>query len=71
MVVMAIKGMIGNDSPYSEDFKQKTIQHMMEVIQLKIYNKHEQVIMMKYPETEEEKAKLVEMYNRALETIGK
>ena len=55
----------------SEAFKQHTIKHMIEIVQMRILQETGKEIRITPPVTEEEHAKLKEMYDKALEKYGK
>lgn len=56
---------------HSEEYKKQTTLHMMEVVETKIWNKTGKKIEVKFPETDEEKLKLQEMYDSVIANIGK
>jgi len=50
----------------SEFMKQHTIKHQIEVVEISIHNKTGKIVKISWPESEEDRIKLKEMYDRAL-----
>lgn len=54
----------------SEAYKQFNIKHMIEVVELRIFNETGKIVKINYPQTPEDHEKLEVMYNRALAKYG-